>query len=102
MHQGGAPHIGVPYYYLSCSQARLDTLATLPRVTGLKSLPCRNRASLHTDHILVCLIRAKVGHALGLLNPGVPDNYIGESFPSDREESLIVRGGGDDDRLGGV
>jgi hypothetical protein len=91
-----------PHIILPGSQARLDTLATLPRVTSLESLPCRNRASLNTDHILVCLIRAKVRHALGLLNPGIPDNDIGEGFPSDGEESLIVRGGGNDDRLRGV
>lgn len=79
-------------------QPGLDALATLPGIASLQGLPSRHRSGLNTDHVLVSIIRAKVGHTLGLLDPRVPDHDIGQCLPCDREHSLVI-GGGDDDRL---
>jgi hypothetical protein len=83
------------------SQPGLDALATLPGVTSLQGLPSRYGAGLDTDHVLVRIIRTKVGHTLSLLDPRVPDHDVGQRLPRDREQGLVI-GGGNDDRLLGV
>jgi hypothetical protein len=83
-------------------QSRLDALSTLPGFSSFKCLPTRHRTSFHTDHVLVSLIRSKVGHALGLFNPRVPDHDIVQSLPSNREQRLVILSRGDDNGNGWV
>ena len=83
---------------LATLQPALDALATLPGIACLQGLPSRNRSGFNTNHVLVRIIRSKVGHTLGLLDPRVPDYNIGQRLPCDREQSLII-GGGNLDRL---
>lgn len=79
---------------ISQSKSRLDALATLPSVSGLEGLPARYGTGFDTDHVLVSLIWAKIGHPLGLLDPRVPNYNIIQSLSSDREQRAVVFSGG--------
>lgn len=57
----------------SCNLKNSQCLTSGPALTTTQSNPLCNTANFYTDHILVFLI-SKIAHALGLFDPGVPDN----------------------------
>jgi hypothetical protein len=81
---------------------RGDDLSAFQRVTGLELLEPVDGASLDTDHVAPAVVGGKVGHALGLGLPGVPDDDIVKVVADDAVDLLagIVGVGDDDGNLG--
>lgn len=94
--------------------SRGDDLGALNGVAGLELLEAVDGTGLDTDHVAPAIVGGKVGHALGLGLPGVPDDDIikvvaddavdflgGVIGVSDDDGDLGAAGGGEDGiRLG--
>ena len=68
----------------------LHNHATLKRLTRLQLLPPINRTDLHTNHVLVSVLRLEVTHALRLLDPGIPDDAVFKIVADDVQARLAV------------
>lgn len=72
-----------PAQLITNLQQAANSHAPLPRLAALKLRPLLHASRLNTQHILIPLLRLKVRHTLGLLDPWVPDNDILELLSCD-------------------
>ena len=68
----------------------LHNLPALKRIPRLQLLPPIHSPNLHTDHILIPIVRLEVRHALRLLDPRIPYHAVGEVVALDIESRLAV------------
>lgn len=69
-------------------------MSSLPRLAGLQFLPSPDRTRLHTDHVLIPLLRRKIRHA-ARVRPGVPDDHLRQVVSCDTELRLTSLGNDD-------
>lgn len=68
----------------------LDQHTALEHLTLLQLLPSVDSTDLNADHVLVAVVRCKVAHGLGLLDPRVPGDGVLDVIASDVEARLAI------------
>ena len=68
----------------------LEDLPALEGITGLQLLPSIDGTRLHTDHVLVAVLRFKIADAVRLLDPRVPNDRILQIVANHIETRLAV------------
>ena len=71
-----------------------DNLSTFPSLSLIQLNPAIDRASLHTDHLLVPLRRRKICHVLPV-RPWIPNDYLGQIVPYNAEYCIPAFSDGD-------